>query len=206
MIRINLLPPEIIEKRKYERFYPLVLVVAAVLMAIVLIAWAVLGFAVGSSNEELQSIEQNAADLRAQADSLAVFELKEQELSQRQAVVVQALDGRIDMGRFCEEFSLVLPEEVWAQSIQVDQTTGLTAMLYAPKPLGRSVSEGYKSAASALVRLSSLKSLYDVWLGQASVGAFSEYQGITIDSPSVEALSFDVSAKIRPYTDQSAGQ
>lgn len=206
MIRINLLPPEIIEKRKYERFYPYVFVVAGALLAIVLIAWTVLGFMIGSSNEELQSIEQSAADLRAQADSLAVFELKEQELEQRQAIVVEALAGRIDMGRLSEEFSLVLPEEVWADTLKVDQTTGLQATLNAPKPLGQSASEGYKSAASTLVRLGSLSSLSDVWLGQASVANFAAFQGPSIDDPSVEALSFDVSAKVKPVATPPTGQ
>lgn len=197
MIRINLLPPEIIERRKYERFYPYVFVVAATLAAIVLITWGALQFSVSSRNAELQSIEQNAADLRAQADSLAVFEMKEQELAGRQAVATAALTGRVDMGRLAEEVSLVLPEEVWMQVMDCDQAKGLTATLFAPDPLGQSVSEGYKSAASTLVRLGSLDLLSDVWLGQASVTRFGAFQGVTVESPEVEALSFDVSARIR---------
>lgn len=198
MIRINLLPPEIIERRRWERFYPYVFVVAGVLLAIVLVTWGALRFAVASRQDELQSIEQNATDLRAQAESLAVFELKEQELAQRQSIAEDALSGRVDMGRLAEEVSLVLPEEVWAQTLACDQNTGLSASLWAPEPLGQSVSEGYKSAASTLVRLGSLSSLTDVWLGQAAVSDFTSFQGLAIEAPTVQALSFDVSAKIRP--------
>lgn len=204
MIRINLLPPEIIERRKYERFYPIVFIVAGVIAAVVLMAWLVLKFAVSSSNDELQRIEQSAADLRVQAENLAVFELKEQELAQRQAVAQKALQGRIDMGRLAEEISLVLPEEVWIERLEAGEEAGLSAALWAPEPLGQESSEGYKSAASTLVRLGSLDSLSDVWLGQASVGDFAAYQGITGEAPSVDALSFEVSAKVRPSS--SAGQ
>lgn len=198
MIRINLLPPEIVERRKYERFYPIVFVVAGVLAAIVLISWAVLRLAVGTSTNELQTIEQNAADLRAQAENLAVFELKEQELAARQSVATAALAGRVDMGRLAEEISLVLPEEVWLDTLDCSESEGFAATLWAPEPLGQSASEGYKSAASTLVRLGSLESLFDVWLGQASVTNFQSYQGLTMESPMVQALSFDVKAKIKP--------
>lgn len=208
MVRINLLPPEILERRKYERFYPIVFIAAGVLLAIVLITWGVLRFAVSSSNSELQSVEQNASDLRAQADNLAVFELKEKELAARQKVADQALLGRIDMGRLAEEISLVLPEEVWVATIDCNEQTGLSANLWAPDPLGQSSAEGYKAAASTLVRLSALDSLYDVWLGQASVANFSAYQGIeSTAAPEVDALSFDVTGKIRPApTSSSVGQ
>lgn len=197
MIRINLLPPEIVERRKYERFYPIIFIVAGVLAAIVLIAWVVLRFAVGASTSELQTIEQNAADLRSQAENLAVFELKEQELTARQAVATAALAGRVDMGRLAEEVSLVLPDEVWVDTVDCDEREGFTATLWAPEPLGQSASEGYKSAASTLVRLGSLESLFDVWLGQASVTDYVAYQGLTTESPQVQALQFDVKAKVK---------
>lgn len=206
MIRINLLPPEILERRKYERFYPIVFIVAASLIAVVLITWGVLRFAVGASESDLQKIEQSASDLLAQAESLKVFELKEQELAARQSVASAALAGRVDMGRLAEEVSLVLPEEVWLARLECDEEAGLQASLYAPEPLGRSAAVGYKSAASTLVRLSSLDSVSDVWLGQASVTKFEGYQGLTMESPKVQALLFDVSAKVNPGPAAAAGQ
>lgn len=208
MIRINLLPPEIVERRKYERFYPIVIIIGVTLVAAVIVAWGILSFMAGAARSELQTIEQSASDLLAQAESLRVFELKEQELAAREKVAAEALAGRIDMGRLAEEISLVLPDEVWVQRLECSEQNGLSAAMYAPEPLGRSALVGYRAAASTLVRLASLASVSDVWLGQASVSRFSGFQGIPLESPEVQALSFEVSAKIRPASgaDGTSGQ
>ncbi len=200
MIRINLLPPEIVEKRKYERFYPFVLIVAGLLVGIVLVVWVGLTLAVGASESELQQIEQSAADVMAQAERLRVFELREQELAARQQVAAKAVAGRIDMGRLAEELSLVLPEEVWAATLSCDESDGLRTTMFAPEPLGNAAAEGYKAVASTLVRLASLETVYDVWLGQAAVSSFNLYQGIEqqgSEAPAAQVVSFDVTAKIR---------
>ncbi|MDZ4169135.1 MAG: hypothetical protein U1E26_05720 [Coriobacteriia bacterium] len=205
MIRINLLPPEIIERRKYERFYPYVFIAAAVLVGLVLVVWGYLQFVASARSSELQSIEQTAADLRKQADSLAVFELKEQDVAARQEAATVALAGRVDIGRIAEEVSQVLPEEVWLTQVRLtappngvpgapaEETCQLLG--FTPGSEGTSVKGGFKSVAATLVRAASLTdSLYNVWLAEAVEEAFADYQGIATDFEEVPGVRFDISA------------
>jgi Tfp pilus assembly protein PilN len=170
VVRVNLLPPEIIERRKYERFYPYVIIIGLILVAVVLVVWFGLQLAVNQRNDALQQTKSSTQQLQAQAESFAVFERKQQELQQRQAIVDTALAGRIDMGRLAEDISLVLPSDVCAESLACNQQTGLTLGGYVPissKPL---VADGYKDVAAALVRLAALEQIKDVWLASAAIG------------------------------------
>lgn len=197
MIRINLLPPEIIERRKYERYYPYVFIAVVILVGVVIATWGVLQVVVSSKTNELQRLQESAAQLRTDADNLAVFELKEQEMAKREEIAAGALSGRVEMGRLAEEFSLVLPDEVWVSTIDVGETTGMTADLYTPNPLGTSSTDGYKSAASTLVRLASLDVLTDVWLNAAAAAQYDSFQGIVTEDSAVQVLTFNLSAKLK---------
>lgn len=212
MIRINLLPPEIIERRKYERFYPYVFVATAILLVVVLVSWGGIQLMVSSRSRELQRIRESAAALEQEAAKLAVFELQVQELTRRQEAVGLALTGRTDMGRLAEEVSLVLPEEVWVQTITLseDPQVGMSASLYAPNPLGNRVTDGYKSVASTLVRLGSLPMLENVWLTNAESAVYADFQDVATEgaaqSPSAGVVSFSVSALVKPSTADVAGE
>jgi hypothetical protein len=209
VIRINLLPPEITERRKYERFYPYVFVATAIVLAVVMLSWGGVQLILSSRNAELQNTLASANSLEQDAAKLAVFELQTQELSLRQGAVNLALADRIDMGRLAEEISLVLPEEVWVLNLNLsdDPLVGMRAILNAPSPLGDKVTEGYKSVASTLVRLGSLDMLDDVWLDSASSGTFGSFQDVVAESPpSVGVVSFSLSARVATPTADAAGQ
>jgi Tfp pilus assembly protein PilN len=145
MIRINLLPPEIIERRKWERFYPIVFVVAAGLIAIVLVVWFGLQLAVNQRNDELQQTMTRTAALTSQADAFAIFERKQQELVAREAIAATALAGRIDMGSLAEDISLVLPDETFLVNMNCDQDMGLILGGNVSMSSAPSVKQGYKA-------------------------------------------------------------
>lgn len=196
MIRINLLPPEIIERRRYDGYYPYVFVTSGVLAVIIVLSFGILTFIVNSRNADLQRTEQDRAALQQKAETLKVFELKEAELLARQQTASKALAGRVDVGRLAEEVSLVLPDEVWAEQFTFGDQDGFRAVLFAPKPLEHSVSDGYKSAASTLVELSSLELLRDVWLSEATIQQFTNYQALVAEGSSVDTVRFAVSAQV----------
>ncbi len=198
MIRINLLPPELIEKRKYERFYPYLFVGAAVLIVAVVVVWFGLQLAVNQRSAVLQQTKTTTARLSAEADSFAVFERKQQELEARQKIADLALAGRIDMGRLAEDVSLVLPDEVFAIRLKCDQATGVELDGGASMSSAPSVKQGYRSVAATLVRLASIEQLYSVWLGNASVVSYTAFQPIARSAgASATAMTFSATSKIR---------
>ncbi len=163
MIRINLLPKEIQERRRYEGYFIWVYITAAVIVFLIVGVWVILGFGVQAKNRDLQSRQELAGQLRAEADAYSVFENKQAALSSRQAIVQQALADRINWAKVSNEMSLVLPSDVWATAVAADQVTGLDLTLLA-RDVGDAPDVGQKSVARTMVRLNDLDTLQDVWL------------------------------------------
>jgi len=197
MVQINLLPPEIIERRKYDRFYPYVFIAAGVLIAIIVLVWIMLQFLVSQRTQVLQQTQETTAQLTAQAESLAIFEKQRAELETRQEAASQALAGRIDMGGLAEDIGLVLPEEVWASRLKCNELTGLELDAYTPVTSSPGVKDAYKSVAACMVRLNLLDEINDVWLTGAEVQKFTTFQPTTSSvENSATVLSFLSTGKV----------
>ncbi len=172
MVRINLLPPEITEKRKYERLFGIVLFVGAILIAVVAVAYVVLSMQVGGRQSELQDVQTRAAQTRSAAQAFAVFEQRESVLDQRLAMAQLAMADRVDWGRLTEELSLVLPEDTWVTAFACDQASGLQmACVALDDDLEAS---DHKAVAKTLVRLAQLEQLNNVWLTSSAKAELTE--------------------------------
>ena len=191
MVRINLLPREIVERRKWERYYPIVFIVAGIALAVVLAAAAGLFAWVNSQRTILQSTQEQAQTLATQAEQFAVFEQKETALVQRTTAAQTALAGRINWARVTNDISLVLPDEMWLLTLNANQDTGLDFTANTPYFDPAASDEGFKSIAKAIVRLSALPDIYDVWLTAAATGTFAVGEGVEAD-----IVSFAIKTKV----------
>ncbi len=198
MVRVNLLPREVIDRRRFEQWYRYVFIGLVGGVLIVLFAYAGLFLMTQQKVDDLQVLQEEATTLKAQADAYAVFEVKEQELVARSVVAQGALAGRINMGMLAEEISLVLPDEVWLDNISLSQDTGAALVGNTPRSSSESADVAYKSIAKLLVRLNELKSLYDVWLVNASNATWNGWD-VPEDDPKplpAETVSFQTTGKI----------
>ncbi len=168
MVRVNLLPREVIERRKYEQLYRYVFIGAVGMVLIVLFAYAGIFLLGQQKSDKLQTLQEETKQYQSQADAFSIFESKEQELLDREQVAQTALAGRIDMGMLAEEVSLVLPDEVWLGSVSISEKDGLSLSGNTPRSTSESVDVAYKSIAKLLVRLNELPTLFDVWLVTAT--------------------------------------
>jgi Tfp pilus assembly protein PilN len=164
MMRINLLPPEILEKRKSERRLVYVALVAVLVLVILAGVWGVAFMRVNAKTQEVAARQQELAQTQARAAELKVFEDKSLELQRRKAVADTALMGRRNWARLFDEISLVMPTDVWATTLNATEGQGLQIDGYAMD----SPDLGHKSIAKLLVRLANLDQLFDVWLTNAS--------------------------------------
>lgn len=176
MVRVNLLPREVLERRRFEQWYRYVFIGAIGGVLIVLFAYAGLVMMTSQKNDELQSLQEQAQQVQTQADAFGIFETKEQELIAREQVAQTALAGRIDFGMIAEEVSLVLPDEVWLSEISLSEKDGISMAGHTPRSASESMDIAFKSVAKLLVRLNELKSVYDVWLDTATNGTFNAWQ------------------------------
>jgi len=207
MVRINLLPPEVLERRRYEKWYGYVFIVFAVLLVLILIVYGFFWFGGAQKIGDLQLLQEQSQKLQAQADAFGIFEQKEQDFAKRQAVASAALSGRINMGLMGEEVSLVLPDEVWLSQLTVHQTDGLVLAGYTPYSSSHSMDVSYKSVAKTLVRLNELEGVSDVWLTNAAIGKFTGFavvEGSTEESAPIVTLS--VKGKVSPPAAGASGE
>jgi len=175
MLRINLLPREVLERRRYEGWYRWVAILAVGLILIFLGIYVLLMLEASSKAAQLQSVEESATQVKATAASLAIFENKEQELVKRQQVAVTALIGRVNMGELANEISLVLPDEVWLDALTINESTGIVMTANTPRSASESMDVAYKSVAKTLVRINELPDVIDVWLATAANGTWGKW-------------------------------
>jgi Tfp pilus assembly protein PilN len=206
MVRINLLPKEVLERRRYEKWYSYVFIVFAALLALIVIIYGYFWLSGSQKNADLQLLHEQSQKLQSQADAFAVFEQKEQDLVARQAVAANALAGRINMGRVSEEVSLVLPDEVWLQTMGISQVDGLSVGGYTPYSASHSMDVSYKSVAKTLVRLNELKDVSDVWLTTAVNMDYTAFILATNQTAlPAPVVSFTVRGKVSPTEASASG-
>lgn len=200
MLRINLLPPEVLERRRWEKWYKYVFFAFFALLVFALLVGAWLWLVAQTKQDTLQGLKETSQQYEKQALAFSVFEKKRTELAERETLVIEALAGRVNMGRLADDISLILPEEVWVEALRVSQDTGLDMDAYTPLSSSKSSNVGYKSVAKTLVRLDSLADLEEVWLAAASSSEFGAWQvepGSETPTTTADVVRFQVNGKVK---------
>jgi hypothetical protein len=199
MIRINLLPPEIVQKRKSEGLW-IYIGLAFLFVALVLgLAFVAVLFVASGLEEDVAQAESEALRLQNQAAEYAIFEESETELAAREEMVEAALANHVDLTRLYEEISLVMPSSTWVDSLTFDDTgqdTPPEFLLngFALDPPDDSPDLGFKPVARTLVRMVDLEQLYNVWLnGTAKEAGILDDAGNTI----MGEVAYSVSSSVR---------
>ena len=197
MIRINLIPPEILQNRADERRWKWMALAAGITAAGLVLFWAFMALQVTGSTAEVASIDAQATGLESQAAQFQVFQQTEADLTVRKNAVVAAKAGAVDWARMLYELGLVLPKDIYLTAFtgtDAGTGTGSTVSLtgQAVDKLSDSPDNGYKSVAKMLVRLSDLSQLDSIWLSSTSVPALAA--GATV----APMISWTVNARIAP--------
>ncbi len=174
MIRINLLPPEIIEKRKFEGRITYVGLAALVVVILLGVVYGFMVWQVSGKNDVLQQNKEAATQLLNQANSYEVFQEKEDLLDARMAVAAQALANRADWGRIANEISLILPSDVWLVYMAGSEEAGMEIAGNAVDSDADVPDVGHKAVAKTLVRLADLELLNNVWLTSSAKADYAD--------------------------------
>jgi len=174
MVRINLLPQEIIEKRRFERDLRYVALGGIVALVLLFAVYGLLAMQVAGANAELQDRQQTEANLRAQAEAFSIFEEKESDLEARLVLSEQALAGRVDWGRLANELSLIMPADAWVVTLTCEEEQGVTMFARAVDSETDVPDVGHKAVAKTLVRMADLEQLSSVWLSSSIKTEYEE--------------------------------
>lgn len=207
MIRINLLPPEITQKRLDERRWRWIALGGAVAGVLVLLVFLFLQYQVSVKQGEVASVQQQAVGLQQQAQRFQIFRQKESELTARRQVVAKAMAGRVDWSRLLSEVAMILPSDIYVTQLGATQPTPATDKV--PAALGSLTMSGkaldvpndvpdlgYKSVAKLLSRLADLDQLSAVWLTDSTKPAVIADDAAGTPEPSAFFITFGLSAGI----------
>jgi hypothetical protein len=161
----------------------------------VFLVWAGLIILVQQKSDELTTQREKTAQYVEQGKTFDIFEKKEKELSARQGLAQSALANRLNTGKIAEEISMVLPDEVWLDSLTLDEIAGMSFIGNTPRSSSRSLDMAYKSVAKTLVRVNELPELTDVWLSNAANTSWSAWASSDVDT-STPVVQFTTSARL----------
>jgi Tfp pilus assembly protein PilN len=194
VIRIDLLPPEIIQKRVDERRWVYILFGGVAVAVIVFIFFGIVYLEVLGKRTDAAAVQQELERVQREAEDFKVFEDREADLGTRQTVVDQALAGRIPWSSLMTEISLVMPSDVWLNALKADEK----ALNFDGQAIDRggAATGGYKNISRVLVRMSDLEGLTNVWLDSSA-------RGTVYDEP---VMDFTMSAEVKTPAASATGK
>jgi Tfp pilus assembly protein PilN len=115
--RVNLLPPEIFEKRQLQRTQAgLGVVVLAALVAVGLV-YLNGGAAVTDAKSRLTSSQQTQIDLQKQINKVNYVTLEANQDDQAKAMLTQATASKISFSSYLADLGLLTPKNVWFTAV-----------------------------------------------------------------------------------------
>lgn len=123
--KINLLPREVRDARKFELWYPWIWTSVAILLLIVFIAFLLLTVNRISLEQELQATQAEVATTRAQSETLKEYEDLRIFVDGRQVILEETLAERLDPYLIGVALTKELPSSVSIERIIMSEESGL---------------------------------------------------------------------------------
>ncbi len=120
--KVNLLPPEVEERRRLRRLQ------AACAVALVLSTAAVGGLyyvehgKVGTAQANLEQVQAETSRLQREINKLSYVTETQRALDEAQSTVQLTLGNEIRWSQYLHDISLVIPDDVWLTKLNVTQS------------------------------------------------------------------------------------
>jgi Tfp pilus assembly protein PilN len=167
---INLLPPEIREKRAAERRILVMIASGVAVLMVLLGVYVFLGILVGQEQGILASLENQNARTEQAIKEYQVFETQRLEVETKKKTVSDAIKGEIPWFKLLNELSLVIPSDVWLTGFTGHEVDGVQIQAQAVDSASDSPDGGHKPVAKWMVRLSEIPMLTEIWLASSAKG------------------------------------
>lgn len=120
--RVNLLPPEIAEQRRFRQVQiGMATLVAAAVGGVAALAWAS-HHAVNSAQQQVAAAQTRNADLQAQLTKLDYVKQTYDQVAEEREQLVTALSPEILWSHYLNDLSLTIPENVWLTQMTASET------------------------------------------------------------------------------------
>lgn len=119
--RVNLLPPEIEEQRRFRRVQGGLGLVVLAAVAAVAALYVLAASEVGRAEAELATTQAEAAQLQTEADKYADVPRVYAQVDAKETQVSQAMSQEVRWSYYLNDLSLSIPSEVWVTDMTMTQ-------------------------------------------------------------------------------------
>ncbi len=177
MTRIDLIPPEVVEKHKSRRIITIMVIVFAAVFGVALAVYLItLGQAIMASNR-VDVIKSENVKVQQYTEKLKPYQDRKKALEERQAIITKMTENQVLWSSILNDISMVLPNDIWLKSVKMDLNETLNAKeapggaaKAALKPPITIIGYAFNHAAVArwLVHLNEINQFRGVWLDYAT--------------------------------------
>ncbi|MEW6188683.1 MAG: PilN domain-containing protein [Actinomycetota bacterium] len=175
MTNINLLPPEILGKRRAERILVYSFVGIVVLVFILFFVYTINAWVIGQEERELSAIKIENQKLEEVIAEYEIYEKKKAEVEKWEGILKTAMEGEVSWSKLLNEISMVIPSDVWLTSFKGDMNAGINFQGY---------TFTHNSVAKWMVRLKEIKHLTEIWLNASEKTEVEEQEAIQFETTS----------------------
>lgn len=183
MRNINLLPPEVAERRRVRQQSGLLVVLFVAFLALLAVIWFFRNLEVGRQEDRRDRASAEARGLQVQVTALQEFADLEKSVEERRETLSTIMQGDVAWSRLLIELSMIIPGDSWLTAFtgtvadqdneQPPATQPSTAGAAAPPTkLGELTFVGntfdFPGVAKWISRLQELKSLQNIWVSSAT--------------------------------------
>lgn len=176
--KINLLPQEILDQRRFELWYPWIASVA--IIALLLIGLLYVGSLLGiaAKNNEIAAIQADIKTTQNMATNLAQYEKEKKAYDARADIVKSALANRLDPYLCALAVTYYLPGTCSVEQMVFDASSGLTISGIVEDTGKNPSNKDWKGVAKAMDKLGESEYIRNEWLTEGSMNdAYDNYEG-----------------------------
>lgn len=202
MTRIDLIPPEVVEKHRSRRIIMIMLIIFASAFGIALLVYLITMSQNIMAGNRVEVIKNENVKVQGYAEKLKPYQDRKKALDERQAIIDKMTADQVQWSGILNDISMVVPNDIWLRDIKMDLSEILAAKdstsaaaKTAPKPPITIVGYAFNHAAVArwLVHLNEINQFRGVWLDYATE------QTLSVDSSTTEgALQAGSSTTAQP--------
>lgn len=189
--KINLLPKEILDQRKYELWYPWIFSIAIIVLLVIGLVYLMFTLSINNVGKEIDDINAQVAVTTAQAQTLKPYEEEHSLYLARSIVTKSALQDRMDPYLVALAITRYLPTTVSVEHITADTDAGLTITGVVEDSGGNPEDKDWKGVATAMDSLAKAPLFKTIWLTEGTMNdSYDSYEEFDKQRSAVESNNF----------------
>jgi len=165
-VNINLLPQEVIDKRRGEQRLVYALFIGIVIAGILFVIYGFNMIRISGNERVVQQLQAENNKYEIAIKEVQIFQDKKSQLNQRKKLIASISGFDFSWSKFLNDVSLIIPNDVWLVKINGDDKI-ISFEGMAQSDAGSTTDIGHKLVAKWLVHLGQIDSLTDVWLTES---------------------------------------